>query len=417
MACRRSDPGRGGAGAAARAKRCEIMESLVDESARAASASNGRACRIEERLSGSQAPALYAISLAVVFLCLAALYESWSIPVTVLLVGAARRAGRGAGNARARHVQRRVLPGRPADDDRPCREERSADRGVREGELRSRAASRGSGDATPPSSALRPIVMTSLAFMFGVLPLALASGAGSGAQNAVGTGRHRRHARVDVPRDAVRAGVLRRDPAELQGEADQSACRAVHVRGGDMKARAARDLPCRRRRAPARWRRATSGRPRRSRIPTTLASRTASRRPRRRTSLWRDVFPDPQLQDLIGRALANNRDLRVAALNVEAARAQYRIQRSALVPSIDAEGSGSSQRVPADLSFTGESELTPAVQRRSWRHRLRAGFVRPPAQPASQRAGAVFRFRGSAHEHAARARRRSRERMADADRR
>jgi multidrug efflux system outer membrane protein len=73
---------------------------------------------------------------------------------------------------------------------------------------------------------------------------------------------------------------------------------------------------------------------------------------------WRDVFPDPQLQDLIGRALANNRDLRIAALNVEAARAQYRIQRSVLVPSIDAEGSGSSQRVPAELSFTGESDVT-----------------------------------------------------------
>jgi multidrug efflux system outer membrane protein len=73
---------------------------------------------------------------------------------------------------------------------------------------------------------------------------------------------------------------------------------------------------------------------------------------------WRDVFPDPQLQGLIGRALANNRDLRIAALNVEAARAQYRIQRSVLVPAVDAVGSGSSQRSPADVSFTGESELT-----------------------------------------------------------
>jgi multidrug efflux system outer membrane protein len=72
---------------------------------------------------------------------------------------------------------------------------------------------------------------------------------------------------------------------------------------------------------------------------------------------WRDVFPDQQLQDLIGRALANNRDLRIAALNVEAARSQYRIQRSALVPSLTAEASASSQRSPAEVSFTGESEL------------------------------------------------------------
>jgi multidrug efflux system outer membrane protein len=72
---------------------------------------------------------------------------------------------------------------------------------------------------------------------------------------------------------------------------------------------------------------------------------------------WRDVFPDSQLQDLISRALENNRDLRIAALNVEAARAQYRIQRSVLVPSLNAEGSASSQSTPAELSFTGESEL------------------------------------------------------------
>ena len=49
---------------------------------------------------------------------------------------------------------------------------------------------------------------------------------------------------------------------------------------------------------------------------------------------WRDFFPDPLLQQLITQALANNRDLRVATLNVEAAQAQYRIQRADLFPSI-----------------------------------------------------------------------------------
>ena len=57
---------------------------------------------------------------------------------------------------------------------------------------------------------LRPILMTSLAFMFGVLPLALASGAGSGAQNAVGTGVIGGMLSLDVPGDLLRAGVLRR---------------------------------------------------------------------------------------------------------------------------------------------------------------------------------------------------------------
>lgn len=73
---------------------------------------------------------------------------------------------------------------------------------------------------------------------------------------------------------------------------------------------------------------------------------------------WRQFFPDPELQDLIARALANNRDLRIATLNVEAARAQYRIRRADLVPSIDAQGQANNQRVPASLSQTGQSELT-----------------------------------------------------------
>jgi outer membrane protein, multidrug efflux system len=72
---------------------------------------------------------------------------------------------------------------------------------------------------------------------------------------------------------------------------------------------------------------------------------------------WREFFPDAELQELIARSLVNNRDLRVATLNVEAARAQYRIQRADLVPSIDAQGQANNQRVPASLSSTGESEL------------------------------------------------------------
>ncbi len=73
---------------------------------------------------------------------------------------------------------------------------------------------------------------------------------------------------------------------------------------------------------------------------------------------WSEFFTDPGLKDLIGRALANNRDLRVATLNVEAARAQYRIQRADLVPSIEAIGTADNERVPAPVSPTGASELT-----------------------------------------------------------
>lgn len=73
---------------------------------------------------------------------------------------------------------------------------------------------------------------------------------------------------------------------------------------------------------------------------------------------WREFFRDPQLQQLIGVALENNRDLRVAALNVEAFRAQYRIQRADLFPRIGVDGSGTRQRLPGDLSTTGNPAIS-----------------------------------------------------------
>lgn len=73
---------------------------------------------------------------------------------------------------------------------------------------------------------------------------------------------------------------------------------------------------------------------------------------------WREFFRDPALQQLIDTALRNNRDLRVAALNVEAYRAQHRIQRSELFPSVSADGAGTRQRLPGDLSSTGDAETS-----------------------------------------------------------
>ncbi|MBO3277810.1 AdeC/AdeK/OprM family multidrug efflux complex outer membrane factor [Pseudomonas schmalbachii] len=72
---------------------------------------------------------------------------------------------------------------------------------------------------------------------------------------------------------------------------------------------------------------------------------------------WREFFNDPQLQRLVDVALENNRDLRVAALNVEAFQAQYRIQRAELFPAVDANVTGSRQRVPGDLSQTGSPTI------------------------------------------------------------
>ncbi len=141
----------------------------------------------EERLAGAQAPALYAISLAVVFLCLAALYESWSIPVTVLLVvplgilGAViATLARGLSNDVFFQVGLLTTMGLAAKSAILIVEfaKDYYDKGASLIESVMQAA----------RQRLRPILMTSLAFMFGVLPLAIASGAGSGAQNAVGTG-------------------------------------------------------------------------------------------------------------------------------------------------------------------------------------------------------------------------------------
>ena len=141
----------------------------------------------QERLSGSQAVALYALSMLVVFLCLAALYESWSIPFAVMLsvpigifgallaatlfgqtndvyfkVGLLTTIGLAAKNA--------IL--------------------IVEFAIEQEAKGKGLVEATLEAARqrLRPILMTSLAFVLGVTPLAVATGAGSGSQNSIGIG-------------------------------------------------------------------------------------------------------------------------------------------------------------------------------------------------------------------------------------
>lgn len=71
---------------------------------------------------------------------------------------------------------------------------------------------------------------------------------------------------------------------------------------------------------------------------------------------WRDFFTDPALCQLIGTALTNNRDLRIAALNVQRARAYYGIARAELFPIVNANGTGSKARVPGDLSSSGNRQ-------------------------------------------------------------
>lgn len=75
------------------------------------------------------------------------------------------------------------------------------------------------------------------------------------------------------------------------------------------------------------------------------------------TLSWRQFFIDPTMQRLIELSLANNRDLRLALLNIEKVRAQYRIQRADLLPTIGASGDASTQRLPADMSGTGQAGI------------------------------------------------------------
>src|SRR5690242_7946982 len=140
----------------------------------------------QERLSSGQAPLLYAISLLVVFLCLAALYESWSIPVAVLLVIPLGLIGavlavtlRGLQNDVYMQVGLITTMGLTAKNAILMNE--FAERAEKEGKRVIDAA------IEAARIRLRPILMTSFAFIFGVFPLVISSGAGANSRIAIGT--------------------------------------------------------------------------------------------------------------------------------------------------------------------------------------------------------------------------------------
>ena len=141
----------------------------------------------EERAAGAQAPLLFALSILVVFMCLAALYESWSIPVSVLLVvplgifGAVMAVTmRGLPNDVYFKVGLVAIIGLSAKNSIL----------IVEFARQLEADGKSAVDAVLEACRLRfrPIVMTSIAFMFGVLPLAISTGAGASSRHAIGTG-------------------------------------------------------------------------------------------------------------------------------------------------------------------------------------------------------------------------------------
>ncbi len=141
----------------------------------------------QEKRAGSQTPMLYTLSLLIVFLCLAALYESWSVPTAVLLVAplgilGTILAASMRGMERDIYFQVAMLTTVGLTSKNAILIVEFAKENLEQGMELITAT------MTAVRDRLRPILMTSLAFGLGVLPLALASGAGSGAQQAIGTG-------------------------------------------------------------------------------------------------------------------------------------------------------------------------------------------------------------------------------------
>lgn len=141
----------------------------------------------QERMAGSQAPLLYAFSIFVIFLCLAALYESWPIPIAILLTlplgaigGVIASSMRGMSNDVYFQIGLLITLGLTT---------KNAILIVQFARVRiDEGADLIAATLEAAKLRLRPIIMTSLAFGFGVIPLAIATGAGSGAQRAIGTG-------------------------------------------------------------------------------------------------------------------------------------------------------------------------------------------------------------------------------------
>jgi multidrug efflux pump len=145
------------------------------------------AVSFQEREAGAQTPLLYALSLLIVFLCLAALYESWAVPTAVLLVAplgilGAVLANTFRGMERDVYFQVAMLTTVGLTSKNAILIVEFAKANVDQGMEVIAATMQAVRDR------LRPIIMTSLAFGLGVLPLAIATGAGSGAQRAIGTG-------------------------------------------------------------------------------------------------------------------------------------------------------------------------------------------------------------------------------------
>ena len=292
----------------------------------------------QERLSSGQAPLLYALSLLVVFLCLAALYESWSIPVAVLLVIPLGLVGavfavtlRGLENDV--YLQIGLLTTMGLASKNAILMIEFAEQEEKKGKRVIEAA------ITAARIRLRPILMTSFAFIFGVIPLALASGAGANSRIAIGTSviggmlTATLLAIFFIPlffvlvRRGVRDGLaaLRERFGKSKGEGPAEILSVIGARSCCLpEPLALRVARLRRRRScrpacPQSWP-----------VGDAYLLQSEAALP---VLSYQSILTDPRLQVLVEQALANNRDLRVAYANVAAARAP-RVTRADQFPAI-----------------------------------------------------------------------------------
>jgi HAE1 family hydrophobic/amphiphilic exporter-1 len=295
----------------------------------------------QERMAESQAGLLYAFSILVVFLVLAALYESWTVPISIVLAlplgvlgGVVASSVRGLPNDVYFQIGLLTVLGLTTKNAILIVQFAKAylDEGLGLMEATLLAA----------KVRLRPIVMTSLAFGFGVLPLALATGAGAGAQVAIGTSvlggmiSGTFLAVLFIPLFFVVVVKLFTRRAKAVGSAVAILATTTLFSGCTMIPKYTRpDAP----------------------VPATFEFATSAQAETTPLVPWREHFTDPRLQAVIETTLANNRDLRVAALNIQKAQAFYKIQRSELTPAFGIRATDSSSRLPGTFTESGNAEI------------------------------------------------------------
>ncbi len=251
---------------------------------------------------------------------------------------------------------------------------------------------------------LRPIIMTSLAFIFGVLPLAIAMGAGANARHSIGTGiiggmiGETTLAMLYVPLffylfDSLGAAAQTEEGARRGGRGRRAPAARAGRRATDMRrsGRGSSRLPARR--LHDRPRLQAPGRRRAAVVPL-----RGNGRPGHRQHRWWQQFDDPVLDGLIADALANNKSVQIAAANVEQAAAVLTQTKAPLFPQA---GYGAERREAAGVGDGGDSDpavrpeppdLVPGARRRQ----LGARPLGPDPPPHRGRAGEPPRDRGGA---------------------